>query len=67
MKSLKSQGVNPEKVDELVQKAIADLELVKTSALNKKTEQIREENENKFEEFVDKINKKTDQLEDKLD
>lgn len=67
MQSLKSQGLNNEKVDELVQNAIADLELVRTSALNKKTEQIREENENKFEEFVDKINKKTDQLEDKLD
>ena len=24
-------------------------------------------NENKFEEFVDKINRKTDQLEDKVD
>lgn len=56
-----------EKVDQLIQNAVADLDLVRLSTLNKKSEQIKEMNENKIEEFEDKINKKTDQLEDKLD
>lgn len=56
-----------DKVDSLIQSAVHDLDLVRLPTLNKQTEQIKEMNENKFEEFVDKINKKTDQLEDKVD
>lgn len=56
-----------DKVDSLIQSAVEDLELVRLTAMNKKTEQIKEMNENKFEEFADKINRKTDQLEDKVD
>lgn len=54
--------MNSDKVDSLIQSAVNDLELVRLPVMNKKTEQIKEMNENKFEEFVDKINGKQTNL-----